>query len=139
MNSLAFTFLAQVSELFNVPLLGFYSKKAIEGLDESYGSDPIYYLVTEYSEENVDEDGDWAGSWYIKQDQQFAGLLTDFSFRHTPGSYPQPNAAFIELLRYIFLAAPFISTLSCWIAFREDSPVTIVSKGFFNMFGLLST
>jgi len=36
LNSLAFTFISQVAELFNEPLLRYYSAKAIEGLDASW-------------------------------------------------------------------------------------------------------
>jgi hypothetical protein len=47
-----------------------------------YGTEPIYYLVGEYSEENAADI--WEHSWYIKNEQQLSGLLTDFKFRHAP-------------------------------------------------------
>ena len=79
----------QVAQAFNQPLLKYYATKRIEGLDPNeYGTDPIYYLVSEYSANNATEDYDQ--SWYIKDEDMYAGLLTDFHFRHRPSDYPRP-------------------------------------------------
>jgi len=114
LNSLAFTFISQVPEIFNEPLVRYYSSIAIDGLDESYGPDPIYYLYPEYSEQNVDPNGDWAGSWYIREDEQYAGLLNDFKFRHSPQDYPTPHAVTIQTLRVLFYCVPVATVMSCW-------------------------
>ena len=54
MNSLAFTFITTVAEVFNTPLLRHYASTPVHGLDpEEYGTDPIYYLVDEYDEGNA--------------------------------------------------------------------------------------
>jgi len=119
LNSLAFTFISQVAEIFNEPLLRYYSQRSIEGLDESYGPDPIYYLVVEYSDRNVNEEGAWCDGWYIKQDDQVAGLLTDFNFRHCPEDYDTPSAVLIRWMRFIFFATPVVATLLCWGLFSR--------------------
>ena len=52
MNSLAFTFISTISEVFNQPLLQHYAATPIAGLDPAeYGTEPIYYLVSEYDEQ----------------------------------------------------------------------------------------
>lgn len=120
LNSLAFTFISQVAEVFNEPLLRFYSQKSISGLDpKEYGVDPIYYIVTEYSESNVDPDGVWANSWYVKEGDGSAGLLTDFMFRHCPEDYRRPNTIVIILLRISFFMAPVAATGGCWFFFTR--------------------
>lgn len=120
LNSLAFTFISQIAELFNEPLLRFYAAKAISGLDpQEYGTDPIYYIVHEYSESNVDADGEWANSWYVKEEDKFAGLLTDFTFRHSPEDYKRPNRVNIIILRIFFFIAPVAATTGCWFFFTR--------------------
>jgi hypothetical protein len=119
LNSLAFTFISGVSRFFNQPLLTFYSKQRILGLDEEvYGDEPIYYLVTSYSDDNAGEH--WADSWYVREDQPLAGLLTDFRFRHNPGDYPRRNEWLIRALRALYLAVPFLSVGTCWALYTHD-------------------
>ena len=106
LNSLAFTFISDVADLFSAPLLKYYSTAAIPNLDpEEYGEEPIYYIVTEYSPDNATPD-DYLCSWYILDSQQVAGLITDFHFRHEPGTYPQPNQRTIAVLHFLFFLTP---------------------------------
>lgn len=113
LNSLAFTFISQVARFFNEPLLRYYATTRIAGLDlEVYGEEPIYYLYSEYSETNSMDK--WEDSWYIKDDQSHAGLLSDFHFRHEPGTYPTPNAWLIEALRAVFFCVPVLAGTLCW-------------------------
>ena len=111
----------QVAQAFNQPLLKYYATKRIEGLDPNeYGTDPIYYLVDEYDEGNAsgaESKSQWDGSWYIKQEDKVAGLLTDFHFRHSPEAYSRPNDALIRRLRLLFVAAPGLSLTCCFFCF----------------------
>ena len=120
LNSLAFTFISKVAEIFNEPLLRFYATRAIQDLGPEYGTDPIYYLVSEYSALNAvgPTYREWMQSWYVREADPLAGLLTDFKFRHSPGSYPQPNAyRRIALMKRVFLCIPVVSVLTCWALF----------------------
>ena len=120
LNSLAFTFISQVARFFNEPLLQYYTSQRILGLDEEvYGSEPIYYLVSDYSEENAA--AQWVDSWYVREEEQLAGLVTDFRFRHTPGAYPRPNEALIRGLRVFFFVAPVGAMVLCWALFTRQN------------------
>ena len=146
LNSLAFTFIAkvaelfneplylptsphispmspQVAELFNEPLLHAYTSAPIEGLGPEYGSAPIYYLVGEYDEANAygPSYDEWVNSWYVRQQDRLAGLLTDFHFRHTPEDYPRPWCPRIKALKRSFAALPLASVLLTW-AFCTPMP-----------------
>ena len=119
MSTLAFTFISTVAEVCNDPLVRHYATTPIAGLDaDVYGDAPIYFLVSEYDEANSFGADRWAESWYIRQDEQVAGLLTDFKFRHSPCEYPQPNAPLVRWLRRVFLlVVPAGSVLACWVLF----------------------
>lgn len=119
LNSLAFTFIAKVAELFNEPLLHAYSKSAIDGLGPEYGTAPIYYLVGEYDETNSygPSYDNWVNSWYVRQQDRYAGLLTDFHIRHTPEDYPRPWYPRIKALKRTFAALPLASVLLTWAFF----------------------
>ena len=104
--------------------------QAIDGLDpKEYGTDPIYYLCPEYSADNAydDQDAQWVNSWYVRTDWELAGLLTDFSFRHHPGDYAQPNRRTIGWIRVVFLATPVCAPLLCWALFT--GPTDLESIG----------
>ena len=97
----------------------FYSRLPVVGLDQSvYGTEPIYYLVVDYSEENATPR--WEDSWYIRKDQMLSGLLTDFRFRHLSGAYPTPNEINIERLRVAFFCTPALTMLLCWALFTRQ-------------------
>ena len=83
------------------------------------GTEPIYYLVSEYSELNAygPTFAEWLKSWYVRDQDRLAGLLTDFKFRHTPFSYPQPNLARIKHMKEAFLFIPPLSVVFCWALF----------------------
>eukprot|EP00405_Crypthecodinium_cohnii_P018395 CAMPEP_0206455544 /NCGR_PEP_ID=MMETSP0324_2-20121206/21816_1 /ASSEMBLY_ACC=CAM_ASM_000836 /TAXON_ID=2866 /ORGANISM="Crypthecodinium cohnii, Strain Seligo" /LENGTH=488 /DNA_ID=CAMNT_0053926269 /DNA_START=38 /DNA_END=1501 /DNA_ORIENTATION=+ len=88
MNSLAFTFIAQVGAFFNGPLAQHLGETYIR--PPPYGNDSIAYLYPEYSIANaVNEDGTYTdGGWYICEDEVGkAGLLSDYKIRHNPEKY----------------------------------------------------
>lgn len=104
MNSLAFTFIAEVAEVFNQPLTNHYGKLPIAGLDpELYGTDPIMYMVSEYSAANASETG-----WYVLEDEDKAGMITDFRIRHDPSVYSHPTDKVVKLLRFLFFFLPVL-------------------------------
>ena len=114
MNSLAFTFISTVAEVFNQPLLRFYASTPISGLDpDEYGTEPIYYLVGEYNEANASSPEEGSQSWYVRQEDQLAGLLTDFHFRHQPSAYPRPNQRLVALMRLVFFCVPPVALALC--------------------------
>lgn len=115
MNSLAFTFISTVAEVFNQPLLRHYAQLPVADLDPAmYGTEPIYYLVAEYDEDNSYGPERWAESWYVRQEDKVAGLLNDFHFRHAPGVYPRPNRRLTAVLRVIFVCVPVVAVAACW-------------------------
>lgn len=126
LNCLAFTFIGQVDDLFNKPLLRYYTTEKLEGLSEEY-TDEIYYLVGEYADANAwNCDGPdtpperwFDSSWYIKQEDKVAGLLHDFRFRHCPEDYARPNERLITALGRIFFAAPVVAVATCWALFTR--------------------
>ena len=128
LNCLAFTFIGQVDDLFNKPLLRYYTTERLEGLSEEY-TDEIYYLVGEYAEANAwNCDGadtppeKWFdSSWYVKQEDKVAGLLHDFRFRHCPEDYERPSERLVALLRRVFIAAPVLAVLTCWALFTRTA------------------
>lgn len=121
MNSMAFTFIAEVSETFAEPVFEHYAGTKIEGLDpKDYGTEPIYYIVTEYAESNSSETG-----WYVVESDQRSGLLTDFRYRHQPGRYPQPHKETTGLLRALYFAVPPIALVGCFIATHKTMPTDI--------------
>ena len=115
MNSLAFTFISTIAEVFNAPLLRHYDRTAIAGLDpDAYGEEPIYYLVSEYDESNSYGPLEWSKSWYVRQGDPLAGLLTDFHFRHDPEAYPRPSKRLIALMRLVFFCVPPTALAVCY-------------------------
>jgi len=128
LNCLAFTFIGQVDDLFNKPLLRYYTTERLEGLSEEY-TDEIYYLVGEYAEANAwNCDGadtppeKWFdSSWYVKQEDKVAGLLHDFRFRHCPEDYERPSERVIALLQRVFFAAPVVAVATCWALFTRTA------------------
>ena len=116
MNSLAFTFISTVAEVFNQPLLKHYASTAIADLNpDDYGDEPIYYLVEEYDEANCATRDDFSDSWYVKQEDKVAGLLTDFTIRHDPEVYKRPNCRLAGWLRVLFLLVPIAAPAACWV------------------------
>ena len=53
-------------------------------------------------------------SWYVRERDPLAGLLTDFRFRHTPEDYPRPSQPCIAALKRIFVFVPLISVVTAW-------------------------
>eukprot|EP00041_Stephanoeca_diplocostata_P029250 m.858809 g.858809 ORF g.858809 m.858809 type:complete len:394 (+) comp23525_c0_seq1:370-1551(+) len=104
LNSMAFTFINEVAETFAEPVLTYYSKTAIAGLNpDDYGTEDILYIVTDYDEANAAY-GD--AGWYVRMDEAKAGLITDLCVRHQPDKYAKPNQRLIRLFRVLFFAAP---------------------------------
>ena len=50
------------------PVLKHYAGTAIAGLSADYGTEPIFYIVTEYDEANASAPGE--GGWYIKAEEK---------------------------------------------------------------------
>jgi acetyl esterase/lipase len=117
LNSLAFTFISEIPMLFSKPVLKYYTKTPIRGLDpEEYGTDPIYYLVGEYASENAyDDEKQWVHSWYIKESWQFAGLISDFHVRHDPNAYEKIWSPRIWILKAVFWGSLFAGPIGCWL------------------------
>ena len=80
--------------------------------------------MSDYSEENAA--AQWADSWYVREEEQLAGLVTDFRFRHTPGAYPRPNEALIRGLRVFFFVAPVSAMALCWALFTRQNASPLV-------------
>lgn len=89
MNSLAFTFIAEVGSYFNGPLSDRMGSTLIKGLNPEDYPDPIFYLYPQYDISNAvyDDDKYTDGGWYIVEDEQKAGLLSDYRIRHNPAKY----------------------------------------------------
>ena len=121
MNSLAFTFISTVAEVFNQPLLSYYARLPIANLDpELYGTEQIYYLVASYDAKNSYGIERWAHSWYVRQEDAVAGLLSDFEIRHCPDDYPQHSRKLIEVLRVLFFCVPIVALAACGVIFGAD-------------------
>merc|ERR1711937_443091 len=115
MNSPAFTFIAEVGEYFHSSLSEQLGATNIASLDKAtYGDLEIKYLCPEYSESNaVNEDGSYTDEgWYICEDEQKAGLLSDFKFRHNAEKYAHPSDKVILLLHKLLCYLPPCIVLS---------------------------
>ena len=62
--------------------------------------------MSEYDESNASPPAQWTQSWYVRQEDQLSGLLTDFHFRHDPNAYPRPNQRLVAMMRLVFFAVP---------------------------------
>ena len=69
--------------------------------------------MAEYDEANAYGGDRWLESWYIRQEERVAGLLTDFHFRHTPGAYPTPHRRIVRVLRLVFFCVPLAALAGC--------------------------
>lgn len=118
MNSLAFTFIAEVGSYFHSPLSKRLAETCVQCLDKSYGDD-IRYLYPEYAESNaVNEDGTYTDDgWYICEDEQKAGLLSDYKVRHNPAKYEHRTDGLIwildALLCYMPICVVFLGAIRC--------------------------
>lgn len=94
MNSLAFTFIAEVGSFFNGPLSKRMGATLIKNLPADDYPDPVFYLYPEYDSSNaLYEDGKYTdGGWYILEEEQKAGMLNDYKIRHNPAKYPHVHA-----------------------------------------------
>eukprot|EP00516_Mucochytrium_quahogii_P013684 CAMPEP_0203802416 /NCGR_PEP_ID=MMETSP0100_2-20121128/12069_1 /ASSEMBLY_ACC=CAM_ASM_000210 /TAXON_ID=96639 /ORGANISM=" , Strain NY0313808BC1" /LENGTH=770 /DNA_ID=CAMNT_0050709625 /DNA_START=95 /DNA_END=2407 /DNA_ORIENTATION=+ len=114
LNCAAFSFISDIAELFSSVAIKYYSTTAIAGLDPNeYGTDPIYYLVSEYDPANAYDDPEtqWVNSWYVREDWDLLGALSDFHFKHSPDEYSRPWTAKVPLFRVVYFATPLIATL----------------------------
>merc|ERR1719277_740148 len=111
MNSLAFTFIAEVGSYFNAPLVKRLGSLRIEGLPKDYGD--INYLYPEYLESNaIREDGSYTDEgWYILEEEEKAGLLSDYQVKHNPNAYPHPSTWQVSLMSGCLVFMPMIVTL----------------------------
>jgi len=94
MNSLAFTFIAEVGSYFNGSLSNRMGSTLIKNLPAEDYPDPIFYLYPEYSVSNAEyDDGKYTdGGWYILEGEEKAGLLSDYRIRHNASKYKKHNA-----------------------------------------------
>lgn len=123
MNSLAFTFIAEVGSVFNDPLVHRMANTCIKDLPEGYPV--IKYLYPEYQLSNaVNDDGTYTdGGWYICEEEEKAGLLSDYRVRHNEAAYPQQHQrakVFLEIL--IFALPAFCIFLGAWHSHCREEP-----------------
>ncbi|CAE7430784.1 unnamed protein product [Symbiodinium natans] len=106
MNSLAFTFIAEVGSFFNEPLVSRMAATSVQGLPADY--DEIKYLYPEYRLSNaIREDGTYTDlGWYICDDEEKAGLLSDYRVRHNEAVYPQPHSRTAKMLEILIFVVP---------------------------------
>lgn len=111
MNSLAFTFIAEVGSFFNEPLVSRMAATAVQGLPAEY--DEIKYLYPEYRLSNaIREDGTYTDQgWYICDDEEKAGLLSDYRVRHNEDAYPQPHKRTAKILEILIFVLPPLCVL----------------------------
>lgn len=112
MNSLAFTFIAEVGSYFNSPLAEQMSKTNIR--PPPYDDPNIAYLYPEYLESNaINEDGTYTDEgWYLHMDEAGkAGLLSDYKVRHNPDAYEHASERLIVFLDWLLLTLPFTIVL----------------------------
>jgi len=142
---MALTFINEIADVFAQPILKYYSETSINGLDPTvYGTDPIYYLVTEYDPANAmgcKRDGTWYvlkrdQTWYVLEpaltgeeitDMHYLpGTLTDFKIRMHPTEHCRPNDRAIERLRLMTFLTPPTMLGICWLATHGflESPVS---------------
>jgi len=113
MNSLAFTFIAEVGGYFNEPLAKYLSTTKIR--PAPWGNEEIYYLYAEYAESNaVCDDGTYTDAgWYICEDETGkAGLLSDYKIRHNPAKYPHRSELLVRVLEWVLFVVP----IACVVA-----------------------
>ncbi|CAK9001447.1 Uncharacterized protein SCF082_LOCUS6929 [Durusdinium trenchii] len=122
MNSLAFTFIAEVGGVFNDPLVNRMANLLIKGLPEGYGE--IKYLYPEYQLSNaVNDDGTYTdGGWYICEEEEKAGLLSDYRVRHNPTKYPQHHLRAKVLEVFIFVLPALSIFLGAYHSHCRQSP-----------------
>lgn len=112
MNSLAFTFIAEVSSFFNEPLVKRMAETNIKGYEIQNG-DPVKYLYPDYRRSNaINDDGTYTDAgWYILDDEEKAGLLSDYKVRHNEGAYPRPQQRTVRVLEALIFLAPVAAVL----------------------------
>eukprot|EP00435_Cladocopium_sp_Y103_P019849 s2075_g4.t2 len=134
MNSLAFTFIAEVGSVFNDPLVHRMANTCIKDpaklvlvrwiQDLPEGYPVIKYLYPEYQLSNaINDDGTYTdGGWYICEEEEKAGLLSDYRVRHNEAAYPQQHlrAKFLEIL--IFALPAFCIFLGAWHSHCREEP-----------------
>ena len=126
LNSLAFTFIAEVSEYFNSPLVKYYSRTSIRTLEqggrmntEYYGTEPIMYLYPEYSAENYDPVG-----WYLLQHHKRPGMISDYTFRHDPSKYKRTSISVVWVFKVFFWLIPITCVAYCHTYVTKDYTFT---------------
>ena len=106
---MAFTFVGDLPEMFNAPLLQAMTSQTIKGIPDEW--QPIYYLVGEYDPSDPFlYDG---FTWYIKTNEEKSGLITDFKFRWNTELVPQTWHVISLALKKVLIITPFISAWVC--------------------------
>lgn len=111
LNSLAFTFIAEVGSYFNAPL----AKKlgATEIAMKEKKSYTINYLYPDYRLDNaINPDGSYTDDgWYILEEEMKSGLLSDYRVRHNPKLYAHSSESIMKALEWILILTPALSVL----------------------------
>ncbi|CAE8593381.1 unnamed protein product, partial [Polarella glacialis] len=113
MNSLAFTFIAEVGGFFNDPLSKQMASTEVKGLDPAIYTCSVKYLYPTYQKSNtINEDGTYTdGGWYICEDEEKAGLLSDYKVRHNDDAYPHPSRRIVWYLDLLMFGVPVVAVL----------------------------
>eukprot|EP00930_Biecheleria_cincta_P004370 TRINITY_DN105285_c0_g1_i1.p1 TRINITY_DN105285_c0_g1~~TRINITY_DN105285_c0_g1_i1.p1 ORF type:complete len:414 (-),score=67.27 TRINITY_DN105285_c0_g1_i1:70-1287(-) len=111
MNSLAFTFIVEVGSFFNEPLVRRMAETNITGFTTDHGGSK--YLYPEYRLSNaINEDGTYTDEgWYICDDEEKAGLLSDYKVRHNENAYPRPRQRTVRILEILIFLIPAMVVL----------------------------
>jgi hypothetical protein len=108
LNSLAFTFITEVGSYFNAPLAKQLGQTEIYMKEKKDYT--VNYLYPEYRIDNFENpDGSYTDEgWYISQEEQKAGLLSDYSVRHNADKYDHPSQRLAEHLQNILIGLPIL-------------------------------
>ena len=101
MNSLAFSFLGELPEIFADPLIEYMGSTKLDQIPEDWGD--IYYIVPEYTPE--DDYLFTEPTWYTRRhaEKPKAGLIYDFEYRWNPDLVPQTWERHARILKTILL------------------------------------
>jgi len=111
MNALAFTFITEVGQYFNEPLAKQLGQTEIAmPVKKDY---TINYLYPEYRLDNFENpDGSYTDEgWYIAEDEEKAGLLSDYRVRHNPEKYDHPSQKLANTLQNALVVLPILSVI----------------------------
>lgn len=111
LNSLAFTFITEVGSYFNLPLAKHLGATEIQMKEKK--SYTVNYLYPDYRLDNaVNPDGSYTDDgWYILEEEEKSGLLSDYRVRHNPKLYARSSESIVKALEWTLILTPTVSTL----------------------------